>query len=652
MKKVLILVGVGFVGICGWMILGSLNQMSAQESGRQPLTLLQQTTTTPSVEGSVTQPVPAPAMEPAPSITRLNAKGGKTQSVLLGSSDEGSVFKYQLDLTSTGAAIKTATFSEWDNRARKDPQQLLLLKPAPVSQDQNVLSLASRALLLYNYDQKLSLDQLDWELTQSSTEPNSPQTAQFEATITTADNQTALLVRKTYSVQPDTYLFDVKIDILNQTSDTQKVAMSFTGPVGLAQEGFRQDMRNTVALYKKADGEFSRVAPKSLYKADAEARKLAPENTEASLVWVAAINKYFAAIVVPQSDPETQNTRWLGGHAGLYFNPDGVKKPNGDETIGLNLTTTMVSLAPNAEKTYNMQVYLGPKDKNLFDKDKTYTDLGFVHTISFMGCCCPQSVIYPMAFGILWLMKAMFSVIGNYGIVIILLVLIMRLILHPVTKKSQISMHKMSKLAPRAEEIKKKYSNNKAEMNRQMMMLYKEQGASPIMGFLPMMIQMPVWISLWSAINASVDLRGEGLLPFWITDLSVPDQLFPFGFNVPFIGEYFNLLPLLMGVAFYLQQKLMPSQANAAANPQMAQQQKMMAIMMPIMFPIMLYKVPSGVNLYIMTSTALGVLEQHLVRKHIKEREAVENKGLVAVTSKTGGKVKKKKPKPMFKQFK
>ena len=78
----------------------------------------------------------------------------------------------------------------------------------------------------------------------------------------------------------------------------------------------------------------------------------------------------------------------------------------------------------------------------------------------------------------------------------------------------------------------------------------------------------------------------------------------------------------------------------------------MMAIMMPIMFPLMLYKVPSGVNLYIMTSTALGVLEQHIVRKHIKEREALENKGLVSVTRKTGGKVKKKKPKPMFKQFK
>ena len=199
-------------------------------------------------------------------------------------------------------------------------------------------------------------------------------------------------------------------------------------------------------------------------------------------------------------------------------------------------------------------------------------------------------------------------------------------------------MSKMSKLAPRAEEIKKKYGNNKTEMNKQMMALYKEQGASPIMGFLPMLLQMPIWIALWSAVNASVDLRGEGMLPFWITDLSMPDALFPLGIPLPFGFdpiESFNLLPLLMGVAFYAQQKMMPIQAAAAANPQMAQQQKMMQIMMPILFPLMLYTVPSGVNLYIMTSTFAGVVEQKIIRKHIKEKEEADAVGLVAVTSKT-----------------
>ncbi len=104
-----------------------------------------------------------------------------------------------------------------------------------------------------------------------------------------------------------------------------------------------------------------------------------------------------------------------------------------------------------------------------------------------------------------------------------------------------------------------------------------------------------------------------------------------------------------MGVAFYLQQKLMPKQATADTNPQMAQQQKMMMIMMPLLFPLMLYKAPSGLNLYIMASTFAGVIEQYVIRKHIREKEQQQQIGLVAVTSKTGGKVKKKKPKPFYK---
>ncbi len=158
---------------------------------------------------------------------------------------------------------------------------------------------------------------------------------------------------------------------------------------------------------------------------------------------------------------------------------------------------------------------------------------------------------------------------------------------------------------------------------------------------------------MWSAVYASIELRGAPFLPFWITDLSVPDALyrFPTPIVVPLLGwkiESLNLLPLLMGVAFYLQQKLMPSQPAASANPQAAQQQKMMMIMLPLLFPLMLYKAPSGVNLYIMASTFAGVFEQHVIRKHIREKEKAEAKGLVAATSKTGGKVKKKKPKPFY----
>jgi YidC/Oxa1 family membrane protein insertase len=213
-------------------------------------------------------------------------------------------------------------------------------------------------------------------------------------------------------------------------------------------------------------------------------------------------------------------------------------------------------------------------------------------------------------------------------------------------------MSKMTKLGPKAEEIKKKYADNKAELNKQLMALYREQGASPIMGMLPMMAQLPILIALWSAIYTSIDLRGAPFLPFWITDLSVPDALIRFStITIPVLGwkiESLNLLPILMGVAMYLQQKLMPSPAAASASPQAAQQQKMMMIMMPIFLPLVLYNGPSGVNLYFMTSTFAGVIEQKVIRKHIREKEEAESKGLVSATSKTGGKAKKKKPKPFY----
>ncbi len=345
---------------------------------------------------------------------------------------------------------------------------------------------------------------------------------------------------------------------------------------------------------------------------------------------------------------------WVTDKAGQFYNPDN-QPDTGDETVGVELKIASSQLAAagqaNSTKTYNFQLYLGPKDKSLFDKNELYSKLGFFQTIDFMSCCCPAAIIQPLAFGILAIMKWMYGFIGNYGVVIIILVFLMRLAMHPITKKSQVSMSKMSKLTPMAEEIKKKYANDKAELNKQLMALYKEHGASPIMGMLPMFVQMPIWIALWSAVYTSIDLRGAEFLPFWITDLSVPDAAytFPTVLVVPLLGwkiESLNLLPLLMGVAFYLQQKLTPQQA--AANPQVAQQQKMMMIMMPLLFPLMLYKAPSGVNLYIMASTFAGVIEQYVIKKHIREKEEAESEGLVAATSKTGGKVKKKKPKPFF----
>ncbi len=652
MKKVLVLILIGFVCFCGMLV---VNSGLLTEKGR--CILLAQISADTQQEAAHADDA-AGGYSHISDFTFLTADNAPASSVTLGSMDPKSGFKFELELTSKGAAISRAAFSEFDNRDPKEPEPLVILSPVHRADGEEILSMANADFIFVHQRLKLALDKLQWKSSGVEKNEDGSETARFEAVIKTSQGEPVLKLLKTYKVNPESYLLDCDLTVENLLVAEQKIQFDLFGPSGLNRESFRTDMRKVVAGFRTRD-EQGRIASMRL-----DARKLSKAETVedrrlvkpgADFLWVAAVNKYFAAILVPLPETGKNFCDWVKDKTGKFYNPDG-KSDTGDETVGVDLKIAPSILTAAGQvgdtKTYNFQLYLGPKDKALFDKNDMYRNLGFVETIDFLACCCPASIINPLAFGILALMKWMYSFIPNYGVVIIVLVFLMRLIMHPVTKKSQVSMSKMSTLAPKAEEIKKKYANNKTEMNKQLMALYREQGASPIMGMLPMFVQMPIWIALWSAVYTGIELRGAPFLPWWITDLSVPDAFVRFStITIPLLGwkiESLNLLPILMGVAFYLQQKLMPRPETASTNPQVAQQQKMMMIMMPVLFPLMLYKAPSGVNLYIMSSVFAGVVEQYFIRKHIREKEQAESAGLVAVTSKTGGKTKKKKPKPFF----
>jgi YidC/Oxa1 family membrane protein insertase len=667
MRFIFTLIVIGFVVFCGWLVVESgldcCESRIDKETAGQPCILLQ-SSTGDKKSSDANVPAEEPSQIGADESVTFGADSAPSKSVTLGSVDPQSGFNFQLELSSKGAAIRKATFSGFKDRDYKDPQPLVIISPVQEKDGREILSMANTNFVFVQQQLQLPLDRLHWKSLDEETAEDGSQTARFEAIIKiVGTDEPVLKLIKTYKIIPRSYLMECNITVENLSDAEQKVRFNLAGPGGLGREAPRRDMRSIIAGFRDSQGQVNsvRLDTNKLNKAESlDDRRLTIPGV--NFLWAAAVNKYFAAILVPLPDEGKDNCNWVTDKTGRLHNPDGDSKADsGDETIGLDLKIAPNTLAAmgqtNSSKTYNFQLYIGPKDKSLFDKNERYRELGFVQTITFMPCfCCPKGIIYPLAFGILAIMKWMYTFIPNYGVVIIILVFLMRLIIHPLTKKGQVSMSKMSKLAPKAEEIKKKYANNKAEMNKQMMALYREQGASPVMGFLPMMVQMPIWIALWSAVYASIDLRGAPFLPFWITDLSVPDALyrFPTAIIIPLLGwkiESLNLLPLLMGVAFYLQQKLMPSQAAASTNPQVAQQQKMMMIMMPLLFPLMLYKAPSGVNLYIMASTFAGVFEQYVIRKHIREKEEAESKGLVAATSKTGGKVKKKKPKPFYKNM-
>jgi YidC/Oxa1 family membrane protein insertase len=655
MKNILALILIVFICFCGVLVVES-GLFDNSYTAKKPCIMLGQMAVNQGREPANAAAIANKHLEAA-DFTALGADNAPASSVTLGSTDPKSGFKFELELTSKGAAIDKAVFSEFDDRDYKNPQPLVILSPVHQADSREILSMANEDFIFVQQKLKLALDKLHWKSYGVEKDYDGSQTARFEAVIKTSAGEPVVKLLKTYKVSPGSYLLDCEETIENLSATEQKVRFNLAGPSGLGRESFRSDMRKVVAGFRGSQGRVTsiRLNAKKLRKAkNLDDRRLTAPG--ANFLWAATTNKYFAAILVPVPDKGKDFCDWVTDRTGWFYNPDGYSD-TGDETVGVDLKIASSKLAvagqADSTKTYKFQLYLGPKDKSLFDKNELYHKLGFVQTIDFLACCCPASIISPLAFGILAIMKWMYGFIANYGVVIIILVFLMRLIMHPITKKSQVSMSKMSTLAPKAEEIKKKYANNKTEMNKQLMALYREQGASPVIGFLPMMVQMPIWIALWSAVYTGIELRGAPFLPFWITDLSVPDALVRFStITVPLLGwkiESLNLLPILMGVAFYLQQKLMPSRASASANPQVAQQQKMMMIMFPLLFPLMLYKAPSGVNLYIMSSVFAGVVEQYFIRKHIREKEEAESAGLVAATSKTGGKIKKKKPKPFYK---
>jgi YidC/Oxa1 family membrane protein insertase len=587
----------------------------------------------------------------------ITAVGGAAGDITMGSLDPNTGFKFLLELTTRGAAINKATLSEFSNRDISNPQPLVLLSPATKPDGTEAFSMANEAFVLAESQLQLRLDKLEWKAL-DVIKNEGRETATFEATIKDkSTNEPVIKLTKTYCVSPNIYDVNCDLTIENLSNSEQKVQFNLEGPLGINNEDPRADTRKVTAAFRDTQGQIATSATTidKLRKAKSdEQRHLAQRG--GGFLWAAVSNKYFAAIVVALPEPNTNFCNWVSERLGWTSGEIGE-----NSAIGIDLKTTAFTLAATGQsqsiKKLNFQLFIGPKDKNLFDKNPLYKSLGFVQTIDFMACCCPSAVIYPLGFGILALMKWLHGFWPyNYGIVIIILVLLVRLILHPLTRKSQVSMSEYAKFnaLPEVQEIRKTYAKDMMEMNRRISEVQKKHGVSHsamLMGMLPMLVQMPIWIALYGAIYASIDLRGAGFLPFWITDLSAPDALFRFkAFTVPLFGriDSFNLLPILMGIAFYLQQKLMPSQSTAA-TPEAAQQQKMMMIMMPVMFPLMLYTSPSGLNLYIMASTFGGVMEQYIIKKHIREKEEKKEQGLVAVTSKTGGKIKKPKPKPFFK---
>ena len=578
------------------------------------------------------------------------------QDIILGETQvQPTGYKAQITIDSASASIGRVLLSEYKLKVTDDHTGYPVLATAHDQNNRQISSLMLGELKIDGRPEAFDLAGACWKEANASADA-AGSSVSYVATIVNDKGKPVLEVVKTFAYAPDDYQLVFDLKLINRSPAPLKVtSLEMFGPVGPSREDPRSDRRNAAAANRTVDGQI-KIAQKPLPTIRSEpAEGLLDKPDTASLQWFSVANKFFAGILRPLPGEGATKPDYISqGRVEALALETG----DGAWTLGARATiATPLPLAAGGQLTYNFLMYVGPIDQDIFAQE-AYAQLGYEKLLGGRSCFCAFDFL---THALLKVMKGIHQVTGNYGIAIILLVLVVRLLLHPIMKKSQANMMKMQKMQPRMEEIKKKYANNKEEMQRQMQGMYKEQGPAMILGCLPMFLQMPIWIALYMAADANVALRHQGLLPaswHWLNDLSAPDRLIPFSWlgiepvNLPIIGnlvgtiDAINLLPMLLCVAMYLQQKLSPQSAMAASNPQAAQQQKMMLIMMPVMMLLFLYSAPSGVNLYIMSSTFAGIIEQKRIRKHLAEQQAQQDAVTVAATSKVTGKFGPKKPKP------
>jgi YidC/Oxa1 family membrane protein insertase len=366
---------------------------------------------------------------------------------------------------------------------------------------------------------------------------------------------------------------------------TDAYALRWDCGLAVTEEDEKGDRRQFASLgmvgdefYKESLGKFGKVEEKP--------------HENATVVWAGARTKYFLSAVIPEQ--QRSGDLVLRGNAANGFIGYSINYPfRGDPRL--------------VEESF--ACYLGPLDMKTL---KVY-GIGLERTID-LGRLRFLSVI------VLNFMLFLNRFIPNYGLIIIILSVLTKVLFYRLTHKSFKSMKDMQKLQPKIKELQEKYKDDKQKLNEKTMQLYKEAGVNPLGGCLPLLLQMPVFIALFNVLRNTIELRNAPFV-LWISDLSSPDTLFNFGFSLPIIGNEFHLLPILMGAAMVLQSKMGASPTGEAAP---AAQTKMMSTAMPIIFTVFFYGMPSGLVLYWFVNNILTIIQQYYVHKQA-ESEEVEN---------------------------
>ena len=461
---------------------------------------------------------------------------------------------YTAVITEYGGALKSFVLKNYREDADKDSPGLDLVKTASPA-DRPLLfavdGLRKSSLPLYEADKR----RLDVT--------GSPATLTLRAQL-----PDGIELIRTLTFSPENYNITLAQTVINRGEQTLQASPTLS-------------ITNQPFSKATAAGRFLFHGPVVLMGEDLEETKIkkledGPQALQGQVTWAAYEDTYFICAVIPEQPGIRQITMSASG-----------------DMVRTEMAEGIRPIAANEQGSYSYSIYMGPKKLSILNE--VGHDLGRAVNLGWFE---------PLAKPMLYLLNKIHSVIGNYGIAIILLTVLIKAVFWPLSQKGMKSMKNMQKVQPKVTKLREKYKDDPKRMNQEMMQLYKTYKVNPLGGCMPMLLQIPVFFALYKILLQAIELRHAPFM-LWITDLSAPDRLF-IGFDIPFLGGI-PVLTLLMGASMYLQQKMTPTTADPT-------QARIMA-MLPIIFTFMFLNFASGLVLYWFVNNLLSILQQQMINK-------------------------------------
>ena len=405
------------------------------------------------------------------------------------------------------------------------------------------------------------------------------------------------VLRKTYQFQPADYLIELRVSIENSVNEYPDLKFG--------------DVAYTLGFGPQIGPPFEKLdryteTRQYMYFAEGKPRNANPKNGRLTLngraTWAGIMGKYFEVIAVPDATP----------YSITYVN---------SPLEGLKEQSSIFFSRPEIKSSKNTDVfrfYLGPRKREVLARYNNAEKNGFKLADLKFEQSVPSAPLIGWLADLLRIMLDLFHrLIPNYGVAILLLTLLIKLLFWPLTNKSMRSTARMQTLQPKMKELQAKYKENPQKLNAEMAAMYKKEGVSPLGGCLPLLLQLPIFFALYNLLNSHFELRGASFIAGWINDLSAPEAIATFAPINLLVWKLdaLRVLPFLMLGTTFLQSKV--SQSTTPTDKNMA----LMTYMMPAVFFFILYNMPSGLVLYWTAQNLLGIVQQLFYNAQRKKQQ-------------------------------